>query len=401
MSAHALLSPSSAERWMHCEGSVAFSQGMPDTSSEYADEGTAAHTLAAMCFNENLPAMAFFGRIIEVNERGFAVDDEMGDAVQEYVDTVHTMAGEDAIILTEQRLPIDIGVPDQFGTSDNVVISGTELQVHDLKYGKGVRVYAEENKQMMMYALGALPLAEMLGFGIDKVRLVIHQPRLNHVSEWVTTVDALREFQARATVKAQRVIRLVQERPADLTEHLNPSEEACRWCKGKATCPKLRDLSLSTVGGPVATPEDFVPQVPDELTEDDLLALCMKHSDLIESWIKAVRAEVERRLCAGIPVKGYKLVLGRKGNRAWTDSKEAEDSLKTMRVRQDQMYDFKLISPTTAEKLAKDKVLGDKQWAKLQTLIHQPEGKPSVAPSSDKRPGIQLMATADDFEAVV
>ena len=119
--------------------------------------------------------------------------------------------------------------------------------------------------------------------------------------------------------------------------------------------------------------------------------------DLVEQWCKAVRAEVESRLLQGQEVPGYKLVQGKRGARAWTSAEEAEAILKSMRLKQDEMYDLKLISPTTAEKVLKE---SPKRWNRIAPLISQSEGKPSVAPESDKRPALVLGAVEDDFEQV-
>ena len=131
---------------------------------------------------------------------------------------------------------------------------------------------------------------------------------------------------------------------------------------------------------------------------DDPLAAAMAAVDLIEDWCKAVRAEVERRLLAGVPVPGYKLVEGRRGSRSWASKEEAEATLKSMRLKVEEMYDLSLISPTSAEKLAKAGTIGPRQWPKLQGLITQSNGKPSVAPESDKRPALVMTPPADEFD---
>jgi hypothetical protein len=124
----------------------------------------------------------------------------------------------------------------------------------------------------------------------------------------------------------------------------------------------------------------------------------MSKADLIEGWLKAIRAEVESRLLAGESVQGYKIVQGKRGNRAWADKAEAEALLKSMRLKVEEMFDLTLISPTSAEKLAKAAVIGPRQWPKVQALITQPEGNPSVAPESDKRPALVMSAVANDFD---
>ena len=126
----------------------------------------------------------------------------------------------------------------------------------------------------------------------------------------------------------------------------------------------------------------------------------MSTTDLIEAWCKAVRAKVEAELLAGNSVPGFKLVQGRRGARKWADLTAAEQALKAMRLKVEEMYDLSLISPTTAEKLHKAGTIGPRQWPKLQTLVVQPEGMPSVAPESDKRPALAVQASADEFDNV-
>jgi len=137
-----------------------------------------------------------------------------------------------------------------------------------------------------------------------------------------------------------------------------------------------------------------------EVADTDILGEIMGKADLIEGWVKSIRAEVERRLLAGTSVAGYKLVQGKRGNRKWADEVEAEETLKAMRVKHDQMYNYTVISPVSAEKLAKSGDIGPRQWTKLQESITQAEGKPSVAPQSDKRPQLAVSSDTSDFNDV-
>lgn len=412
MSTHAQLSPSSAVRWMACPGSVALCAlgNLPDTSSAYADEGTDAHELASWVLDDLSPdakASDYLGRMMP---KGTVVDADMANFVQQYVDYVRSVVeSTGGSLLVEQRLPIsDItGEDGAHGTADTVILAPGELIVVDLKYGRGVVVEAEDNPQLQIYALAAL--AEFsLAHDFTQVRMVIHQPRAGGVSEWVQTVDEMEAFKAEvqaAAADCAYVLKTHDNSEAWASKYLRPAEKACRWCKAKANCPALRSEVATTVGataqGPLSPAEfdDLTADAPTEHDPAEWLAACLKKVDLIEDWCKSVRAETERRLLSGLPVPGFKLVQGKRGNRAWTSAEEAEKLMKeTFRLKTEQMYDLKLISPTTAEKLQKAGEIGPRQWAKVTSLITQPEGKPSVAPESDKRPALVMSATADEFE---
>lgn len=408
MTKHALLSPSSAHRWAHCPGSVVLTKDMPRTSSEFADEGTAAHELAAMCLGTGKNTSDFIDIIIHVDARQFRVDDEMAGHVQKYVDLVRSMNAE---TMVEQKVNISsiTGEKDASGTSDAVLIDGAELIIVDLKYGRGVKVDAENNEQLAIYAAAAVEQFDILG-EIDRVRMVISQPRLDHVSEWAQSLEQLRHFINGIKVAAGFVrgaLALAEEQAGFINPtNLKPGDKQCKFCDAKATCPALARQVLNTVADDFvdldATIKTQIDGATDRVTQFDNVKLgeCLDAVDLIEGWCKAVRARVESELLAGNTVQGYKLVEGRRGSRKWIDEEEVEATMKAMRIKKEDMYDFSLISPTSAEKLAKSGVIGERQWPKLKEHITQSEGKPSVAPESDKRPAITVQATADDFDNI-
>ncbi len=396
MSLHAKLSPSGAHRWMACPGSVTLEADFPDTSSAYAREGTAAHELAAMVLEDpSSTANHYVGKKIAFDDHGeevvWPITKEMADYVDDYVSFVRERA-VGKILHVECKLSIGhiTGEDGATGTSDVVIIDREQeaIEVIDLKYGMGVRVDAENNEQMQFYALGALYEYELIS-DFSWVTMVIHQPRLNHVSEWNIPVDQLRRFEDEARHAADKVR---WEEPT-----FNPSEKQCRFCKAKATCPALRAEVTEIVGG-AATLDEFTPQTVDSQSGDNYLPMAMSKVGMVEDWCKAVRAEVERRLLAGQTVDGYKLVEGRKGNRAWSDEGAVEQLFKSFRLRQEEMYDFKLISATKAEKLLK---ANPKRWAKAEQLITRSDGKPSVAPATDKRPAMDVKPVLDDFQGLI
>lgn len=374
---------------MRCPGSLLLEEKLPDTSSVYADEGTAAHEVGAWILASDLDeatARKVVGELgVEVNGKVWPITDDMIDHCWDYAKLVREYANGRPI-LTERRLEFShvVDVANQFGTSDAVILGDDTLFVVDLKYGMGVKVDAMDNEQLQLYALGALKEYEFLG-DFSLVQMVIHQPRLNHVAEYVITVPELLAFGRRAKEAAALAL--------TPNATLVPGEKQCRFCKAKATCPALREEVLDIVAADASDFDDLTANNVRTDGDTDYLSVAMDKVSLVEDWCKAIRAEVERRLMAGQTVPNYKLVEGRQGNRAWVDKDAIEALFQSWRLRKDEMYDFSLISPTKAEKL-----LTPVRWEKAQSLISRSAGKPSVAPVTDRRPAISGgAATADEF----
>jgi hypothetical protein len=412
--AHSKYSASGFEAVMLCPGKPVMEHGRPNRSSVYADWGTDAHELAAMCLEgldeEAQDPASYKGRKLPL---GNDVDDEMVACVSTYVRNAREIVG-DGMLLAEQRVCyahwLDVPEDEAWGTADVIGLRGDELQVHDLKTGQGVEVDADNNPQMKLYALGALAVLRAMGEEPETVRLVIHQPRIRQApSEWTCSVADLEAWgygAARSAVNSRRNAEQDKQRDQGWEDvYLRPAEKACKFCKAKASCPALRADVASTVSdaGVPAEPEEFeaMPAATVEGQPARWLAACLVKVDMIEDWCKAVRAEVERCLLAGQPVPGFKLVQGKQGNRAWSDPAAAEKMLREQfRLKVEDAYDLKLISPTSAEKLAKAGTIGPRQWKAAEALIVRAAGKPHVAPESDKRPALSVTPTADDFEAV-
>jgi hypothetical protein len=374
---------------MVCHGSVALEAPFPDSSSHFAAEGTVAHELASECLISGADPALMIGKPATVDEFDFVIGEDMVDHVKDYMKLVREYA-EGGELLVEKRVGIGhlTGEEGAGGTSDVIIIKGSEIIIIDLKYGMGVKVDAGGNQQLMLYALGALNEYDLIG-DFDTVTMVIHQPRLNHVSEYSIPVSELLTFSDEVRSAADKV------RSPDAA--LVSGEKQCKFCKAKAVCPALRADMAEVVGG-AADISDFADLVAQEITSetsDNYLPVAMSKVEMVEQWCKAVRAETERRLLAGQPVTGYKLVQGRAGNRDWKDPKAVEEMMKkTFRMRDDQVYDLKLISPTKAEKVFKE---NPKRWANLQEQIARSDGKPSVAPATDNRPEMVVKPVMDDF----
>jgi hypothetical protein len=232
MTTHARLSPSAAHRWMRCPGSVALEAMLPEETSAFAEQGTKAHDLAAVILG---------GIDVTTGDR------EMLDHVGLYVETVRHIAGDNQIMV-EQRVDFSdvIGVPDSFGTSDCIIADNDTITLVDLKYGRGVRVDAEENEQLMLYALGALNDFGMVNH-FTKARLVIVQPRLGHISDWTVSIEELQAFAAR--VRECAAIIMTADETFDDVEMFNPGTKQCRFCKAKAICGALANAVYTEVLG--------------------------------------------------------------------------------------------------------------------------------------------------------
>lgn len=414
MSEHSKLSASAAKRWLACPGSITLSDGKPDNTSEYAAWGSVAHKVADKALVLGEPASRFLGAKFYQDGYTFAVDDEMVECVQTYLDNLAEMTAGADLFESETRTNyaawLQVNQDLAWGTADATAVIGTELQVHDLKTGRGVEVDAKDNEQMMLYAGGKLLEMEALGIDITTVRLVIHQPRVRKApSEWTLHCEDLVTWLTSTARSGAASVLVAQEtRGTNQWDEtfLRPGDH-CRWCRAKATCPTLRADVTATVSDTVpATPEDFVDVTPTLTPPADTghdeatwLAVCLSRVDLIEDWCKSVRAEALRRLSDGLPVPGFKLVAGKRGNRQWANPDEAEKVLREQfRLPVEKAYDLKLISPTSAEKLAKAGDIGPRQWAKVIPLIVQKDGAPSVAPAADPRPAITVQPVAEAFD---
>lgn len=359
MVAHAKKSPSGYEGWINC------ADWESDPSpTKFSEEGTLAHEVGAALLEGNQPP-----------DCGIDMKVDM----ERYAEWVIGQVDQSAVLHVE--VPLDIGwmtgEQNAMGTADVVIVDPQNgfVKIIDLKYGRGLRVFAKDNGQLMMYGAAALRWVEryyeLIGeeSPITHVFMSIYQPRLDHIDEHMMKVNDVKAW-AGALTPAKRVV---------------AGPKQCRWCIKKATCKTL-EQSVNRITRTVT--EDNVDNV-----ESHILADAFEKLPMVEGWISAVREEGYKRLSAGKQLPGYKLVLGNRGRRKWADEDAVESTLKSMRVKRDLIFDQKLISPTAAESLARKKELGPRQWEAIKALITQDPPKPVIAKDSDKREAITISNT--------
>ena len=374
--AHALLSASSAHRWLECPPSAVANEAYPNQDTAFTQEGTLAHEVAEIVAR----ARVIDGRqepdLLELPE-GFTK--EMIECAREYADYIEEhKKSNDAIVLLEQRVDFSPWVPEGFGTCDCIIIQDDTLTIIDYKYGQGVAVSATDNPQMKLYALGAM---NDYGIAIDvkKEELHIFQPRLNNISTDSLTVEELMAW-------ADKTVKPIAEKAAKGKGKYAPGEH-CRFCQHAGKCRALTQLCteyLDTHGLRVALPVLAPHEVADVLRMGAMVTL----------WLKKVKEQAMTTLMNGEELPGYKLVEGKLGNRKWKDENEVAATLAPL-YSKEEYTETRLLSPSQM-----DKAIGKKKVTELlEGLIERAPGAPTIAPITDKRPAYDRLAEAQkDFE---
>lgn len=380
MSSHALLSPSASHRWLHCTAAPRLEEGIKDEGSDYAAEGTLAHAYCAMKLKEFL-GLPTDGEKEEIA----ALQEKYGTGeMSEYTDTYATIVLEkfnaaravtpDAQLLVETRLDFSDYVPEAFGTADAIIIADGTMEIIDFKYGKGVKVPAVENSQMMIYALGAYARFAF-EYRIDNLRATIVQPRIDNLSEYEITVEELTSW-------ASNVLTPAAEK-AYKGEGPQTPGSWCRFCKVKNQCRALADKCKAAV----AVDPKLI--TPEELAKDVLPMV-----PIVKTWISGVEEFALAQALSGVQLPGWKIVEGR-SIRKITDTDSVADALTKSGYTRSDIY--KPIEMRTITEL--EKLVGKKQFAALcGEWVNKPQGKPTLAPESDKRKAIDPIA--DDFKGI-
>ena len=362
---HAKLSPSAAERWTICPGSIRMSDGMPSKSSKFADEGTLAHSVAEAMLNGGV----------------FEASDEMIRLVRVYVDHVDALADHP---YAECHIEAQVKVTDNlWGTADAIVWRPDTATLHvvDLKYGAGVGVEVRGNLQLQIYALAALLT---FGYPAATVNVGIVQPRFNHPDGPCRSVDFsavdLLDFHAGLMDAIARVDDASHGRKntaAWQEEYLHPTEKACRWCLGAPICPKLASKSQELAKVAFAPAMTYDPA---------LLASTLDQLALMEGWIKNVREFAYAEAEAGRPIPNYKLVEKRAVRKWMGDESAIVEALHNAGVTD--LYEVpKMITPAAAEKL-----LGKADKNLLDDLCVKESSGHTLVHASDKRPAVRIDA---------
>lgn len=351
---HAVLSPSASHRWLVCTPSARAESGVHDEDSEFAVEGTYAHVCAALALDGGTPNY---------------LDDEMREAVESYEAIVrgkYESAKEQggATMLIEQELDLSAYVPGSFGTADAVVLSDDLIEVIDFKYGKGVKVDAKENTQMMMYAVGALEAYRLVYAG-SRVKMTIVQPRIGNVSSWELSVADLMQW-------AENVLK-----PKALIAYEGKGEEVpgahCQFCKVRGRCAALAKAATTA---PESKGVD--------LMSDEEVAEAYGKLDMVKIWCKAVEDEAMKVLTAGRALPGYKLVEG------MSRRKYADEAALMLRLMEMGYSSTEICKPNQLLGLTDmKKALGTAKFREIvEPACVRASGAPVIAPMSDKRESI-------------
>lgn len=383
---HSEYSPSGSKRWVNCPASIKFLRTLPkipERPNQYAEEGTAAHLLAAYCLENGIDPFSVVGK---KSFNKHLVTKEMAKFVDVYIRYVNGAVTWDSTLWVENKIPLFVIRKDTFGTADAIIVSMTDLEVVDLKYGKGVVVEAEDNYQLYVYAIGVLIHLSKYGIKFPdekEIKLTIVQPRAPHekgpIRSDFVTVAQLRSFMAK--VKEAITLSELDNPP------FGPSLEVCRWCEASPVCKAYAEFNLKAAQlefeDLVKTPLEFKQSLPspNEMSTEQLSKVLM-HSKSIQTWLNSCVEYAMNLLRANKPVPQYKLVYGR-SIRKWSDPDAVIRTLLEYGTSEDRIYTKKVISPAKAE----DELTAE-ELKKVIGFMVKPQGKVTLAPEFDKRPAI-------------
>ena len=397
---HAILSPSAAHRCLHCTPAPRVEAEFPETTSEYAEEGRLAHSVCELAAKKKFTVMnnRTYNSRLKKLKADPKWDDEMLSTAATYVEhlTEHAMRFEHApYVALEVQVDITDYAPEAFGTCDCVMIGGDELIITDYKHGKGVPVSAQDNPQMLLYALGALKLYRPIyGDMIRRVSTYIDQPRLGSYDGASMTVEELLAWGESIKPKAAAAF--------TGTGEFAPGEW-CRFCRAKAKCraranqnTALEDFKDCIPLGrsiPMQAEYDATGFKPSNCLTDEEIGTLLVRAEGLVAWYNDLKEYALAACLNGKTIPGWKAVEGR-STRAWTDQDAALEALMAGGVEEAIIYDR---VPKTLAQL--EKVIGKQRFGELVGgMITKSPGKPALAAESDKRPAYN--GAAADFSEV-
>ena len=364
---HALLSPSSSHIWLNCTPAARLGEKFDDEGSQYAAQGTEAHSLAEYKLRKAL------GMEAEDPRGGLQfLDGEMEECTDDYVsfvlETLSKTREEYGTpdIYVEQKVDFSRWVPEGFGYADCIIASEGKVSVIDLKYGTGVEVDAEWNPQFLMYALGTVDFLDFI-CDVREVTVTAFQPRLKGVSSFTLTKDELLDW-AEETLRPKAELAYSGEGEFNAGEH-------CRFCRAKTCCRKRAERNLELAR------YDFAP--PEELSNLEIASILAK-ADELASWVKDISQYALEKAIEGERFEGWKLVAGRSVRKYTDEDKVAEAAV----AAGFDPYERSVLGITAMEKLMGKKRFGEV----LGSLVVKPKGKPTLVPESDKRPAVDTAA---------
>lgn len=380
---HALLSASGASRWMQCPPSARLEEPVDEETSEYAKEGTFAHSLAELNINYflgNINKLDFNKELKKLKKDTF-YSEELNDYVQIYVDFAIEKINEartntkDAVIIVEMKVDYSSWVPEGFGTTDLTLITDNVLEIVDLKFGQGVPVSAFNNNQMRLYALGAIQQFGCL-YDIKTVRMTIVQPRLDNISTDEIGVPDLIKW-AEETVKPKAELAIKGEGDFKAGTH-------CRFCKVRFNCRARSEANMK-----LCILEFKKPAL---LTDDEIVEV-LENIDELQKYASDVKEYAfNKAIDEGKKWNGFKLVEGR-SIRKYVDESKVSQILINAGFNEDKIYLKSLLNITAMEK-----AIGKHKFNELlKDLVEKPGGKPTLVPNTDKRQEINT-AKADFME---
>lgn len=378
---HALLSASSAHRWLHCTGSPLLEKDFPDSTSVYAQEGTLAHELCELKLKKYTTVMpkGAYTRAHNKIMKSELWQNEMestSETYLEYVKGIMLACDTKPVVVIEKRVDFSRYVSGGFGTADCLILAGDTLHVIDYKHGKGVIVDADHNPQMMLYALGAMDEFALV-YRFETVHMTIVQPRVNNISEFTMSAEDLRSW-GESVVKPK----------AEAAISGNGTFEAgdwCRFCRAKQQC-KTRYESNDSLYPELSERHD-----PRLITLDELGEYLKRGRDMA-AWLEDMKEYALSESLAGADVPGWKAVEGR-GSRAFTDTDEAVDTLIKNGIDESVLYERRVLTLAQMEKAVGKKAFGEL----VGDLVVKNPGKPTLVEESDKRPRITNQPTAADI----